>query len=54
MGIIIKGEQKIYPNFESVNVCVKCRKRNLHYDAVKAGYRKCPTCLHEEYTERYN
>lgn len=35
-------------NFESVNVCTKCRRTHLHYDAVKAGYNKCPECLYQE------
>lgn len=43
------SKQKKIFNFESVNVCIHCRRTNLHYDAVKAGYNTCPECLHQRY-----
>lgn len=41
-------------NMTSVNVCSKCRRRNLHIDAVRAGYHECPTCIYERNKHYYN
>lgn len=32
----------------SVNVCINCRRRNLHIQAVEAGYNKCPECIDQQ------
>jgi len=42
------SKQKKVFNFTSVNVCINCRRTHLHYDAVKAGYNKCPECIHQK------
>jgi hypothetical protein len=46
-------QQKKHRNMQSVNVCTKCRRINLHIQAVEAGYRICPECQYQENIKQY-
>lgn len=48
------GEQvKLSPNYESVNLCRKCRKRHLDIRAVQGGEVYCPDCTYQTYHQLY-